>query len=98
MGKIYFLKLTRTNSKIYQKTHFQSKLIPYPDGQPKRSVFCSIYRALEKTPLAAIKKNLYLSTDDGKVLELYSSDYIEIESDESHLYQQFISRNNSCCK
>ncbi len=43
---------------------------------------------MENTPLSALK-NLYLATDDGKVLELQSSKYTEIESDESHLYQQF---------
>ena len=68
--------------------YIEKHLIPYENGEPKRSVFISIYRALEKTPLAALK-NLYLSTDDGKVLELYSSEYEEIESDEVHLYQQF---------
>lgn len=68
--------------------YIRSKLVPYENGEPKRSVYCSIYRVLEKTPLSALK-NLYLSTDDGKVLELYSSEYTEIESDEVHLYQQF---------
>jgi hypothetical protein len=43
---------------------------------------------LEKTPLSALK-NLYLSTDDGKVLELASSDFEETETDDTHLYQQF---------
>ena len=69
--------------------YIATKLVPYPDGEPKRSVYCSIYRVLEKTPLSAFK-NLYLATDDGKVLELLSSKYTEIESDESHLYQQFL--------
>jgi len=68
--------------------YIEKKLVPYADGEPKRSVYCSIYRVLENTPLAALK-NLYLATDDGKVLELKSSEYEEIESDETHLYQQF---------
>lgn len=68
--------------------YIKSKMVPYPNGEPKRSVFCSIFRTLEKTPLAALK-NLYLATDDGRVLELKSSHYEEIESDDTHLYQQF---------
>ena len=69
--------------------YIANRLVLYPNGEPKRSVYCCIYRVLEKTPLAALK-NLYLATDDGKVLELHSSRYTEIESDESHLYQQFM--------
>lgn len=68
--------------------YIDKHVVPYSGGEPKRSVFVSIYRALEKTPLAALK-NLHLSTDDGKVLALFSSEYEEIESDEIHLYQQF---------
>jgi hypothetical protein len=68
--------------------YIEKNLVPYPNEEPKRSVYVSIYRVLEKTPLAALK-NLYLVTDDGKVLELESSSYTEIDSDEVHLYQQF---------
>ncbi len=68
--------------------HIEKKLVPYPNGEPKRSVFFGIYRCLEKTPLAALK-NLYLATDDGKVLELESSGFEETETDDKHLYQQF---------
>jgi len=86
-GQNIFFELDPDKLKGLPEEHIEKNLVPYPDGEPKRSVFCCIYRALEKTPLAALK-NLYLSTDDGKVLELYSSEYEEIESDEIHLYQQ----------
>lgn len=68
--------------------YIDAKLVAYSNGEPKRSVFFGIYRVLEKTPLAALK-NLYLATDDGKVLGISSSRYNEVESDEIHLYQQF---------
>lgn len=64
------------------------RLVPYKDGQPKRSVFFGIYRVLEKTPFEALKK-LYLATDDGKVLEIESLPYAKPNQDETHLYQQF---------
>lgn len=67
--------------------HLEERLVPYEDGEPKRSVYLSIYRALESTPLEAMK-NLYLATDDGKVLELKSGDYPSREKDIIHLYQQ----------
>ncbi len=87
-GQNIFFELNPDRLKNLPEQYIKTKLVPYENGEPKRSVFCSIYRVLEKTPLSALK-NLYLSTDDGKVLELYSSEYTEIESDESHLYQQF---------
>ena len=87
-GQNIFFELNPERLNDLPKNYIASKLVPYPNGEPKRSVFCSIYRVLEKTPLSALK-NLYLATDDGKVLELSSSEYIEVESDESHLYQQF---------
>lgn len=68
--------------------YIDSKLIAYPDGSPKSSVFFGIYRVLEKTPLEALKK-LYLATDDGKVLGLDPAAYPPGEPDAIHLYQQF---------
>ena len=86
-GQIIFFKLDPIKLKKVPESYIEQKLQPYPNGEPKRSVYFSIYRAMEKTPLSALK-NLYLVTDDGKVLELFSSEYEEIESDEIHLYQQ----------
>lgn len=87
-GQNIFFELDPTKIKDLPEKHIEKELIPYPNGEPKRSVFFSIYRCLEKTPLAALK-NLYLATDDGKVLELVSSDFEQTESDDIHLYQQF---------
>ncbi|WP_340114121.1 hypothetical protein [Maribellus mangrovi] len=67
--------------------YIREKLVAYPDGEPKRSVYLSIYRVFEQTPLEALK-NLYLVTDDGKVLEIAASEYSE-SNKEIHLYQQY---------
>jgi hypothetical protein len=87
-GQNIFFELNPEKLKNVPEEYIETHLLPYPNGEPKRSVFCSIYRVLEQTPLAALK-NLYLSTDDGKVLEIHSSHFTETESDEIHLYQQF---------
>lgn len=50
------------------------RCVPGPDGIPKRSVYLSVYRAFEMTPLSAIK-NLYLTTDHGETLELKQALY-----------------------
>ena len=68
--------------------YIDEKLVPYPDGEPKRSVYLSIYRVFEKTPIDALK-NLYLVTDDGKVLEIKSKEFKQNRSKKIHLYQQF---------
>lgn len=68
--------------------YIDSRLVPYPDGEPKRSVYFGIYRVLENTPLKALK-NLYLATDDGKVLAVKQAEYKVPQQEEIHLYQQF---------
>ncbi len=87
-GQNIFFEIDPEKMNNLPHDYITSKLVPYPNGEPKRSVYFGIYRILEKTPLAALK-NLYLATDDGKVLELQSSDFEEKESEEIHLYQQF---------
>lgn len=56
-------------------------------GQPKHSVYVSIYRVLERLPLAALGR-LHLATDDGRVLALAEGSYPESEPDRLHLYQE----------
>lgn len=83
-----FFEIDPDKMKEFPEEYINGKLVPYSDGEPKRSVYFGIYRVLERTPLAALK-NLYLTTDDGKVLEINSSEYEEKDSEEIHLYQQF---------
>lgn len=83
-----FFEIDPEKLKEFPKEYINGKLVPYSDNEPKRSVYFGIYRTLEKTPLAALK-NLYLTTDDGKILEIKSTKYEEKDSEEVHLYQQF---------
>lgn len=64
------------------------RCIPHDDdGAPKRSVYISIYRALERISLDAIRK-LYLVTQDGRVLGLEPSEVCPSDSGGLHLYQE----------
>ncbi len=63
------------------------RCVPHSDGTPKRSVYLSIYRVLEHLPLEALK-DLYLVTDDGRVLSLQQSEYKKVEDNNLHLYQE----------
>jgi hypothetical protein len=76
-------------SDYFQLKDIDEKCIPHPDGTPKRSVYLSIYRTLEHIPLDKLK-NLYLATDDGRVLELKAGEFNTVYGDELHLYQQII--------
>lgn len=58
------------------------------ERQPRRSLYLSIYRVLEQTPLDAIE-SLHLATDDGRVLTLLPSDEKPESGPRFHLYQEF---------
>jgi hypothetical protein len=61
----------------------------HEDGSPKRSVYISVYRALERIPLDAILK-LYLVTQDGRVLGIDPSDTCPEDTAGLHLYQEIV--------
>ena len=63
------------------------RCVPHDDGTPKRSVYISVYRALEHVDLNAILK-LYLVTKDGRTLGLDRHDELPEETDGLHLYQE----------
>ncbi|WP_163710288.1 hypothetical protein [Mangrovibacterium lignilyticum] len=87
-GQAIFFEIDPDKAMVHQD-YVDLKMKPYEDGQPKRSVFLSIYRVFEKTPLNALR-SLYLVTDDGRVLEIQAHDYIANKTDPIHLYQQLV--------
>ncbi len=62
--------------------------VPHPDGTPKRSLYLSIYRVMERLELPAFGR-LYLTTVDGKVLGLDRAPY-DAAADRAgvHLYEE----------
>ncbi len=87
-GQAIFFEIDMDKMENLPRDYLNQRLVPYEDGEPKRSVFISIYRVMEQVPMEAIK-NLYLVTDDGKVLELKASKYKAPAEEIIHLYQQF---------
>ena len=87
-GQAVFFEFDPDQTKLHQD-YINMKMKPYDDGEPKRSVYLSIYRCFENIPLRALR-NLYVVTDDGKVLEISSHDYVPKVSNEIHLYQQLV--------
>jgi hypothetical protein len=67
--------------------YIERRCVPQEGGRPKSSVYLSIYRVLETVPLQALR-DLYLTTDDGRVLKLEQGKYEEDTTDQLHLYQE----------
>lgn len=67
--------------------YIERRCVPQDGGRPKSSVYLSIYRVLETIPLEALK-SLYLTTDDGRVLELKQGEFKDEKIDQLHLYQE----------
>ena len=87
-GQAGFFELDIEKMPELPRDYMNERLVPYKDGEPKRSVYLSIYRVMETVPLDALK-SLYLVTDDGRVLEIQAGKYKAHATDEIHLYQQF---------
>jgi hypothetical protein len=60
--------------KLIDMDSLNRRCIVKDDGKPKSSVYLSVYKTLEMTPLSALK-SLYLTTDNGHTLELKKTTY-----------------------
>lgn len=84
-GQAIFFKLTDAYADQIIKGDLATHM---SERQPRRSLYLSIYRVLEHTPLDVIE-SLHLTTDDGRVLTLLPSDYKPEAGPRFHLYQEF---------
>ena len=64
-----------------------ARCVPHEDGSPKRTVYASVYRALERIPLSAVG-TLYLVTKDGRTLGVQRSGEKADGSEGLHLYHE----------
>ncbi len=87
-GQAMFFEVDQNfKSDFFPLDEIQKRCVPHPDGKPKHSVYLSIYRVLEHLPLDSLK-DLYLATDDGRVLDIQPQKYESPETSELHLYQE----------
>lgn len=63
------------------------RCVVHDDGSPKRSVYITVYRALEYISLDSILK-FYLVTQDGRVLGVDKAEKLPEPSAGMHLYQE----------
>ena len=87
-GQAQFFSVDRNfPSDYFPMSEIDTRVVPRADGQPKHSVYLSVYRVLEHVPLSAIR-NLYLSTRDGRVLEIAPSRTLPSFGREFRMYQE----------
>ena len=86
-GQAMFFTVEGLTDTSFHLEDIEKRCVPHPDGQPKHSVYLSIYRVLERMPLDTIK-SLYLATRDGRVLEIEQSKEIPPFPEKYHLYQE----------
>ena len=89
-GQIIFFEVDLQQVKdLVDMDYIEKNCVRHPEGTPKHSVYLSVYRVLETVPLKALK-SLYLTTDNGIVLELPQTPYDRSceEKETLHLYQE----------
>ncbi|MEI7830213.1 MAG: hypothetical protein WCI31_10610 [Prolixibacteraceae bacterium] len=89
-GQMIFFEVDLEQVKdLVDNNYIDKNCVRHADGLPKHSVYLSVYRVLETIPLKALK-NLYLTTDNGIVLELTPTPYVVSDEGKTslHLYQE----------
>jgi len=84
---IYFEVKQSLESDYFDLTKARKLCVPHKDGQPKHSIYVSIYRVLERVPLEQIG-SLWLTTRDGRTLELKQQKPPTEFKGNYHLYQE----------
>jgi len=87
-GEAVFFKVAPDfQSRYFRLNDLETRCAPHADGQPKHSLYISVYRVLEHVPLDALQE-LYLTTLDGRVLQLSKKTATMPHSSELYLYQE----------
>jgi hypothetical protein len=75
--------------KLIDMESLNRRCVAKEDGKPKSSVYLSVYKTMEMIPLSALK-SLYLTADNGTILELKKTayNYTQDEIEKLHLYQE----------
>jgi hypothetical protein len=86
-GQAMFFSLKDPGSLPFDLKEVQRRCVAHPDGEPKHSLYVSIYRVLERVPIGSIG-SLYMVTPDGRVLEIQPGQVSPSTSRKYHLYQE----------
>ncbi len=84
---VYFDLKEDFNNEYFDLQSAEEQCVPHENGEPKHSVYASIYRVLEHVGLESLN-SLWLATKDGRVLELQKGKMPETFDGKYHLYQE----------
>jgi len=84
---VYFELQEDFASDYFRLEQAKQDCVPHPDGEPKHTVYVSIYRVLEHIPLDKIG-SLWLTTRDGRTLKLKQQSTPKQFEGKYHLYQE----------
>ena len=86
--QIIFIEVEAGFNSDFDWKYAEEKCIEHPNGNPKHSVYLSVYRTLENIPFNKMGK-MYLTTKDGRVLSLKKDIYREsINGRNYYIYQE----------
>lgn len=85
--RIIFIEVEGEFGDYFDWEYSKERCVLHDDGRPKNSVWISVYRALEHTPLSAMK-SMYLVTTDGRALELEKSEYGAPKNTQYYVYNE----------
>jgi hypothetical protein len=87
-GQAIFFEIDpKFRSKDFRIEEGIQRCVAHEDGTPKRSIYISVYRVLENIPMTAIRK-LFLTTQDGRTLELHPDKRMPGDEEGLHLYRE----------
>jgi len=86
--RIIFIQVKEEFGDYFDWQYAREKCIPHEDGAPKHTLYLSVYRTLEHTDLNVLG-SMYLTTRDGRSLELKPEEYSPPAEDKGYyLYQE----------
>lgn len=86
-GQAMFFSLGELGETPFDFRDIEKRCVPHPNGEPKRSLYLSVYRVLEGIPLSSIR-SLFMVTPDGRVLEIEPTQAERAYPEIYHLYQE----------
>ncbi|MFP4551749.1 MAG: hypothetical protein ACLFNT_13150 [Spirochaetales bacterium] len=72
--KIIFIEIEGGKGSYFDWKHAEENCVRHEDGEPKHSLWMSVYRTLEHVPLESMKE-MYLVTNDGRTLKVEPRQY-----------------------
>jgi hypothetical protein len=86
--KIIFIEIEGGKGSYFDWKHAKENCVRHEDGEPKHSLWMSVYRTLEHVPLEAMKE-MYLVTNDGRTLKVEPRQYQDDTQGRSYwMYQE----------